>query len=152
MKFLQRNHYCNTCEKTRSFLHFNTKKKVVKKYKCPSCNNEIISYWEQLSNMYAIPLTLGFSFFVSIVIYNTWRYFTSDVETVDYFITGVYLVLTIILAVFATTKRNKSKPKTESDYTLKEFKAYRMQFLFVFLFIAIVIVITVILATIFIVY
>lgn len=131
MKFLQRKQYCTRCEKHISFLQLTNKKSIQKQLQCPLCNNDVVSYWEEQNKMHVFPLTIGFSFFVSAVIFNAWRFFVREVETRDNILTVVYIVLTVILAVYATRYRKKSEPQETSDLTINKLPTYRKQYLYV---------------------
>lgn len=131
MKFLQRRQYCTTCNKQVSFIQLTNRKSVQKQLQCPLCNNDVVSYWEEQNKMHVFPLTIGFSFFISAVIYNVWRFFEREVETRDNILTAVYIVLTIILAVYATRYRKKPEPQETSDSTINELSTYRKQYLYV---------------------
>ncbi len=131
MKFLQRRQYCTTCKKQVSFLQLTTKKSVQKQLQCPLCKNDVFSYWEEQNKMYVFPLTIGFSLFISAVIFNVWRFFAREIETRDYILTAVYIVITVILVVYATRYRNKSEPQEASDLTINELSAFRKQYLYV---------------------
>ena len=131
MKFLQRRQYCSTCEKHVSFLQLTNKKSVQKQLQCPLCKSDVVSYWEEQNKMHVYPLTIGFSFFLSAVIFNLWRFFVRDVEARDNILTAVYIVLTVILAVYATRYRKRSEPQDTSDLTINKLSTYRKQYLYV---------------------
>jgi hypothetical protein len=134
MKFLQRRQYCKICEKQVSFLQLTTKESVQKQLQCPTCKNDVVSYWEKQRKMHVYPLTIGFSFFISAVVFNIWIFILRDlreIETRDYILTAVYFGLTVIFAVFATSFRKKSKPQETSDLSINELSNYRRQYLYV---------------------
>lgn len=131
MKFLQRRQYCTTCKKNVSFLQLTNKKSVQKQLQCPLCKSDVVSYWEEQNKMHVYPLTIGFSFFLSAVIFNVWRFFVRDVEARDNILTAVYIVLTVILAVYATRYRKRSEPQDTSDLTINKLSTYRKQYLYV---------------------
>ncbi len=133
MKFLQRRQYCANCDKQVSFLQLTNKKSVQKQLQCTLCKNDVISYWEEQNKMHVIPLTIGFSLFISAVIFNLWRFFAPEreVETRDYILTAVYIVLAVILVVYATRYRKKPEPQETSDLTINELSTYRKQYLYV---------------------
>ena len=131
MKFLQRRQYCTTCDKHVSFLQFTSKTSIQKQQQCPLCKNDVVSYWEEQNKMHVFPLTIGFSLFISAVIFNIWRFFAREVKTRDNILTAVYIVLTVILAVYATRYRKKSEPQETSDLTINKLSTYRKQYLYV---------------------
>ncbi|MCK4971806.1 MAG: hypothetical protein KAS52_00660 [Candidatus Heimdallarchaeota archaeon] len=131
MKFLQRRQYCTTCDKHVSFLQITNKKSVQKQLQCPLCKSDVVSYWEEQNKMHVFPLTIGFSFFISAIIFNVWRFFVRAVETRDNILTAVYIVLTVILVVYATRYRKKPEPQETSDLTIKKLSTYRKQYLYV---------------------
>jgi len=133
MKFLQRRQYCTNCDKQTSFLQLTNKKSVQKQLQCPFCKNDVVSFWEEQNKMHVIPLTIGFSFFISAVIFNVWRFFAPErgVETRDYILTAVYIVLTVIIVVYATRNRKKPEPQETSDLTINKLSTYRKQYLYI---------------------
>ena len=145
MKFLQRRQYCTTCEKQVSFLQLTNKESVQKQLQCPLCKKDVVSYWEEQNKIHVYPLTIGFSFFISAVIFNIWIFILRDVREIvtrDYILTAVYFGLTVILAVFATSFRKKSEPLKTSDLTVNELSTYRKQYLYVIGLILIIQIIT----------
>ena len=131
MRFLQRKQYCSTCEEHVSFLQLTNKNSVQKQLQCPLCENKVVSYWEEQNKKHVIPLTIGFSFFISAVIFNLWRFFAREIETRDYILSAVYILLTAILAVYATRYRKKSEPVETSDLTINELPTYRKQYIYI---------------------
>ncbi len=131
MKFLQRRQYCTTCENHVSFLQLTNKVSVQKQLQCPLCKSDVVSYWEEQNKMHVFPLTIGFSFFISAVIFNIWRFFVRDVEARDNILTAVYIVLTVILAVYATRYRKRAEPQETSDLSINKLSTYRKQYLYV---------------------
>ncbi len=134
MKFLQRKQYCTTCEKHVSFLQFTNKESVQKQLQCSLCNNDVVSYWEEQRKMHVYPLIIGFSFFISAVVFNIWIFFLQNVreiETKDYILTAIYFGLTVILAVLATSFRKKSEPQETADLTINELSTYKKQYFYV---------------------
>ncbi len=147
MKFLQRRQYCKICEKQVSFLQLTNKESVQKQLKCPTCKNDVVSYWEEQKKMYVYPLTIGFSFFISAVVFNIWIFILRgvqgrEIETGEYILTAVYFGFTVILVVFATSFRKKSEPQEISDLTINELPTYRRQYLYIIGLILIIQIIT----------
>ncbi|MBY9000953.1 MAG: hypothetical protein KGD64_08575 [Candidatus Heimdallarchaeota archaeon] len=125
-------------------MRFITKKTVQSQLQCPLCGSDVVSFWDEQNKKHVIPLTIGFSFFISAIIYNLWRFFVRDILTRDYIVTAVYIVLTVILAVYAVRFRKKTERQEVADLTTDEILAYRIQYFYVLIMILIVQVISIV--------
>jgi hypothetical protein len=126
------------------FLRFTSKEFTESRLKCPICNTEVISYWEEIDQKFIIPIIIGMAFFTSAFIYSLWRYSVSEISTRDIIIIVLTLVLATTFAIYGMKHRNKIKPPKNSDFTLEILKGFRKQSFFVLIWLLLGLVLSVV--------
>ncbi len=127
MKFVERNHYCKQCDSEVSYINIVTEKNIGKTRKCPKCNGKVISYWKEDPLLHVLPIVLGVPFTGFSFIYALYKLYIGEKNSFDIFILVFNVVLSMIIMVYASTKRNKSDPPTHSDNSQKMLQLYKKQ-------------------------
>ncbi len=107
------------------FLNFVNEKSLQRDYKCPRCQNDVISYWKKFSNKNKIPYLVGTPFFAASAIYGLCTSIIGPIRPVDIFIMIINVLTAVATVVNGMRFKKKSKVPQNTIKSIEELKVLK---------------------------